>query len=317
MPGPLSRFRGFFARLWCALREISELLQPARFSILVVVAGWALLSVNAQGREIAVGLVNAPVFWVGIAFHLCVFLWAFQSWYWARLMIEIVHGADRTKGPGPDAKPYPAHVAWVKQHGPRIIATSAYAAAGLALLLAHAWGHLIAVTIAGLLFYVLLVKRMSFVEKLRGDPSAATSAPVRSRLADFIGDPRQSVASLRDLPPLSKIILAASVALAVLATIWVFVDAVSFGWALGAAAVAFLGFALIVPGGSVLVYWSRFGGTQGRGWVRRVTRWWQACCFGRSLSGPLSTTMRYARPVRCRIVGQHWRMRPCNGTSKR
>jgi hypothetical protein len=264
MPGPLSRFRGYFARLWCALREISELLQPARFSILVVVAGWALLSVNAQGREIAVGLVNAPVFWVGIAFHLCVFLWAFQSWYWARLMIEIVHGADRTKGPGPDAKPYPAHVAWVKQHGPRIIATSAYAAAGLALLLAHAWGHLIAVTIAGLLFYVLLVKRMSFVEKLRGDPSAATSAPVRSRLADFIGDPRQSVASLRDLPPLSKIILAASVALAVLATIWVFVDAVSFGWALGAAAVAFLGFALIVPGGSVLVYWSRFGGTQGR-----------------------------------------------------
>ena len=55
-----------------------------------------------------------------------------------------------------------------------------------------------------------------------------------------------------------------SVALALLVTLWVFIDAVSFGWALGAAAVAFLGFALIVPGGSVLVYWSRFGGTQGR-----------------------------------------------------
>ncbi|MGB5669803.1 MAG: hypothetical protein WBM71_04535, partial [Sedimenticolaceae bacterium] len=80
VPGPLSRFRGFFAGLWRGLSEIGELLRPARFSILVVLAGAALLLVNAQGREIAVGLVDAPVFWAGIAFHVSVFLWAFESW---------------------------------------------------------------------------------------------------------------------------------------------------------------------------------------------------------------------------------------------
>jgi hypothetical protein len=258
----LSRFRGFFAGLWRGLSEIGELLRPARFSILVVLAGAALLLVNAQGREIAIGLVDAPVFWAGIAFHVSVFLWAFESWYWARLMIEMVHGADRMRDP--DGRMYRPHEAWVKQHGPRIIAALAYAVAGIALLLAHAWGHLIAVAIAGVLFYWLLVKRVTLVQKLRGDQASPTTAPADSRLAEFIGDPGQSASSLLDLPPLSKIILAASVALSVLATIWVFVDAVSFGWALGAAAVAFLGFALIVPGGSVLVYWSRFGGTQGR-----------------------------------------------------
>lgn len=262
VPGPLSRFRGFFARLWRALREIGELLRPARFSILVVVAGAALLLVNAQGREIAVGLVDAPVFWAGMAFHLSVFLWAFESWYWARLMIEMVHGADRTRDP--DGRMYRSHEAWVKQHGPRVIAALAYAVAGIALLFAHAWGHLIAVAIVGALFYRLLVKRVTLVQKLRGDQASLTSASPDSQLADFIGDPGRNASSLHDLPPLSKIILAASVALSMLATIWVFVDAVSFGWALGAAAVAFLGFALIVPGGSVLVYWSRFGGTQGR-----------------------------------------------------
>jgi hypothetical protein len=262
VPGSLTRFRGFFARLWCALREIGEIMRPTRFSILVVLAGAALLLFNAQGREIAVGLVDAPVFWAGIAFHLCVFLWAFESWYWARLMIEMVHGADRTRDP--DGRMYRSHEAWVKQHGPRIIAASAYVVAGVALLFAHAWGHLIAVVIAGALFYGLLVKRVALVQKLRGNQASLTSAPADSQLADFIGDPRRNASSLHDLPPLSKTILAASVALSVLATIWVFVDAVSFGWALGSAAVAFLGFALIVPGGSVLVYWSRFGGTKGR-----------------------------------------------------
>ncbi len=37
--GPLSRLRLWFARLWRAVREMADLLQPCRFSILVVVAG--------------------------------------------------------------------------------------------------------------------------------------------------------------------------------------------------------------------------------------------------------------------------------------
>lgn len=260
-PGPLSRLRGIFARFWCAIRDIAELLHPCRFSIFVVVAGAALLLVNAQGREIALGLVNAPVFWTGIAFHFSVFLWAFESWYWARLMIVMVHGADRQHAV--DGSAYPAHVAWVKAHGPRMIAAAAYLIAGVALLLAGAWGHLIFIVIAGAAFYLLLVKRLSVAEKLRR-ASSGDAMETESNLVRFIGNPRVDVSSLRDLPPLSKVILGLSIALAIVVTVWIFIDAVSFGWAFGAAGVAFLGFALIVPGGSVFVYWSRFGGMQGR-----------------------------------------------------
>ena len=259
-PGPLTRLRGFFARFWCAIRDIAELLRPCRFSIFVVVAGAALLLVNAQGREIAVGLVNAPVFWHGIAFHFSVFLWAFESWYWARLMIMMVHGADREHAT--DGRSYTSHEAWVKKHGPRIIAATAYLVAGIALMLVGAWGHLTFIAITGAAFYWLLVERLPFTDKLRRLSSGATQE-TESNLVKFIGDPREKVSSLRDLPSLSKVILGLSIALAVLATVWIFIDAVSFGWTFGAAAVAFLGFALIVPGGSVLVYWSRFGGTQG------------------------------------------------------
>ena len=95
--GTLTRFRSFIARVWRAIHEIRKLLRPCRFSIFVVIAGAALLVVNAQGREIAVGLVDAPVLWEGVFFHVCVFLWAFESWYWARMMLEMVHGSSRTQ----------------------------------------------------------------------------------------------------------------------------------------------------------------------------------------------------------------------------
>ena len=246
--GPFTWLRTFVAYLWRALREIADLLRPCRFSILVVVAGAALLLLSAQGREVAVGLVNAPALWQGIAFHVSFFLWAFQSWYWARLMLMTVHGADRTRDP--DGRPYRPHEAWVKAHGPRVIAATAYLVAGVALLFAGAWGHFVAVTIAGVLFYWLLVRRVPAVKRMRADGGATSTAAPDTPLAAFVGDPQQSVSSLRDLPPLSKIILGLSFALAVLVSVWVFIDAVGFGWALGAAAVAFLGFALIVPGGS-------------------------------------------------------------------
>lgn len=259
--GPLTRFRLFFARLWRAIREVAELLRPTRFSIFVVVAGAALLLMNAQGREIAVGLVDAPVLWAGVAFHVCVFLWAFESWYWARLMMEMALGADRTLDP--EGKRYRPCAAWVKQHCPRIIAAAAYLVAGIALLLAGAWGHLISVVIAGSLFYWLLVRRLWFVAHLLRRISANLSEKRGAQLRYFIGDPKDQVSSLHDLPLLSKVILTLSLAFSVLITAFVLFDVVSFGWFLGAAAVPFLGFALIVPVGSVLVYWSRFGGQEG------------------------------------------------------
>ena len=262
--GTLTRFRSFIARIWRAIHEIRKLLRPGRFSIFVVIAGAALLLVNAQGREIAVGLVDAPLLWEGVFFHVCVFLWAFESWYWARMMLEMVHGSDREKAL--DGRPYKPHEAWVIKHGPRLVAAAAYVVAGAALLIAGAWGHAIAVVIIGILFYWLLVKRTEWVKNWLNPSSENTEEEEEeaSKRGKYLLKPRDTMSSLRDLPLLSKIILGLSMVLSVLITVWIFVDTVSIGWLLGSGAVAFLGFALIVPIGSIIVYWSRFGGTEGK-----------------------------------------------------
>ncbi len=141
---------------------------------------------------------------------------------------------------------------WALRETPRIVALAAYGVAGIALALAQAWWHLAALVVVGALFYWLLVRQLALTDALHrifGDAARR-----------IIGDPRRRVYSLRDLPPFSKAVLWGSLALAVLFTLRVLVDPVAFGWALGAAAVPFLGFALIVPVGSLLVYWSHLGG---------------------------------------------------------
>jgi hypothetical protein len=260
--GMLTEFRSLIARIWHAIHEIRELLHPCRFSIFVVIAGAALLLVNAQGREIAVGLVDAPVLWQGVLFQVCVFLWAFESWYWARMMLEMVHGSDRTKAL--DGRLYKAHEAWVIKHGPRLIAATAYVIAGAALLIAGAWGHAIAVVIIGIVFYWLLVKRTEWVNNWLNLAYNKAEEGKGLKRRKLLRKQKDNMSSLHDLPLLSKVILGLSMVLSLLVTLWIFIDAVSIGWRLGAGAVAFLGFALIVPVGSVIVYWARFGGTKGK-----------------------------------------------------
>src|SRR5258708_15256062 len=59
-------------------------------------------------------------------------------------------------------------------------------------------------------------------------------------------------------------VLLGSFGLAIACTPFVILDPVSFGWLFGAAAVPFLGFALIVPAGSLTVYLCHVAGPRGR-----------------------------------------------------
>jgi hypothetical protein len=248
--GPWSRLRLFFARSWQTLREVATVLHPCRFSVFMVLAGGALLFASPQGRELAVGLPGAPLL-AQVAFHFAVFLWAFESWYWSRLMLDVTNGLDRQRNAlgmrfGP-------HEAWTIRNGPRVIAAAAYVVAAIAVGLAGAWIQFALLAAAGTLFYWLLVKRVAITDRLH----AVLGRPFKT----LSGEPRV-IASLRDLPPFSQAVLWGSIALSVIATVRVVQDPVAFGWALGAAAVPFLGFALIVPIGSLLVYWFRLGGAQ-------------------------------------------------------
>ena len=252
--GWFARLRLAFGRAWQRAREITAILHPCRFSVFVVVAGAALLLATPQGRELAVALPDRIGFdrnlWIAVAFHLCVLLWAFESWYWSRLMLDVTFGFERECDQAGDR--YAPHVCWTLQNAPRVIALAAYTVAGIALALAGAWWNLAALVAVGVLFYRLLVKRIALTDKLH--------RMFGEKAKQFFGDRKREVWRLRDLPPFSKLVLLASVLLAVACTVLVIADAVGFGWGLGGAAVPFLGFALIVPTGSLLVYWSRVGG---------------------------------------------------------
>jgi len=245
-----SRKRLALARAWQRVRDVGAVLGPCRFSVFVVVAGGALLLVTAQGRELAVGLPDGGFFWGGLAFHACVLLWAFQSWYWSRLLLDVTFGLDRAHDR--EGASFAPHVVWALRETPRVVAVAAYLVAGIALALAQAWWHLAALAPVGALFYWLLVRQLALTDALHRMFGNAARW--------IIGERDQRVYRLRDLPPFSKAVLLGSLGLALLFTALVLIDPVAFGWTFGAAAVPFLGFALIVPVGSLFVYWSHLRG---------------------------------------------------------
>jgi hypothetical protein len=241
----MSRILEAFARFWQFLRDVVTVLRPCRFSALVVVAG-ALLLLSAQGLEFTVRLPSEP-FAKAVWFDLCVFLWAFQSWYWARLALDLTFGRDRNAALD---HPRADSLKRIIVQTPRVLAAGSYLVALAACLLAgkSVWLSL-ALAVEGILFYVFLVLRTRLV----GAPGSGWR---RSLFAWKEGSP----GSLRSLPQLSLIILGATLLCAAALTVWVCRDAVGFGWTFGSAAVPFLGFAMLVPVGSLLVLWARDGG---------------------------------------------------------
>ena len=242
----MDRLLEICARLWQFLRDLVTVLRPCRFSALVVAAGAALL-LSAQGVEFTVRLPSeslAKTAW----FDACVFLWAFQSWYWARLLLDLTFG-DRD---APLAHPRAARLKKMIVHAPRVVAAGSYLVAAAACAFAGTWLIGAVLALEGALFYVFLVLRKTLVNSF----AAGASGWRRSLLLRSDGDPR----SLRSLPRLSIAILGVTLACEVGLTVWACVDAVGFGWTFGAAAVPFLGFSMLVPVGSLLVLWSSEGG---------------------------------------------------------
>ena len=242
----MNRILAACAGAWQFLRDLVVVLRPCRFSALVAAAGVALLLTD-QGREFTVRLPAES--WVKTAwFDVCVFLWAFQSWYWARLLLDLTFG-DRN---APLAHPRAGRLKTIIIQTPRVLAAGSYLVAVIVCVFAGTWliGALLAVE--GILFYVFLVLRKTLVRTFAGDADGWR----RSLLARREGDAR----SLRSLPLLSVFILALTLACALGLTVWVCWDAVGFGWYFGSAAVPFLGFSMLVPLGSLLVLSSGEGG---------------------------------------------------------
>ena len=240
------------AKAWAYLRDLNLVLTPCRFSLFVVLAGGALLLVTPQGREISVRLPDQGVGKV-LLFYLCVFVWAFQSWYWARFILDALFGADRrlVRLPHPRVQ----RIRWLIDHVPRAIAFLAYAVAISACLFsgkkAAVWIGL-ALLPQGMLFYYALIRRRDLTSAL------VTRYPRASSW--LLARPDQPVVGVGGLAPLSRGILYATLVAGAGLTAWAWAYPVGLGWLFGSSAMPFLGFSMIVPPGSLAVYASRQGG---------------------------------------------------------
>src|SRR5690349_13027983 len=191
----MSRVLEALARLWQFLGDVVAVLRPCRFSALVVAAGVALL-LCPQGLELTVRLPSeslAKAVW----FDACVFLWAFQSWYWARLVLDLTFGRDRS----PKADPEAERIRRIVVQTPRLLAAASYLVALAACLLAGsgAWLLSLALAVEGALFYGFLVLRTRLVSWIAGEAEDWRRPFFMGRE----GDPQ----SLRALPVLSLVIL--------------------------------------------------------------------------------------------------------------
>ncbi len=76
--------------IWEAIKDISLILKPCRFSIILLITILAFFILADQGQDVLRALTEqdntsySRVFW----FYLALFLWAVNTWYWARVMLR-------------------------------------------------------------------------------------------------------------------------------------------------------------------------------------------------------------------------------------
>ena len=124
----LNPIAGLFVFLWHWIRDLWLALKPCRLSLLLVAAGLAFLFLSDQGldtlRDFAERRAADQRAWSQLLFFLLGgFLWAFGSWYWARLMYY-VRLDDRLP-----KKPW---VRWIQTWLPRLIGLGAILGLALA-----------------------------------------------------------------------------------------------------------------------------------------------------------------------------------------
>ncbi len=235
-------------------RPLLEVLWPTRAALLTLLAGLLLLFAAGQGRELIDGLDAAP--WAHLAwFALALLYWSFQCWHWSRVELYLAFGTDRA--------------AWGERAGlilhlPRLYGVAVHVMALLAIIWS-AWATRpgvavlapIAAVLVSVTFFLLLVsRRLALLDALEQKglatgpvARALTTRPIRP------GEPLRR--ALGALAPLSRLVLAGSLAFfalnAALGGLW----PVETGARHGSAAIAFGGLGSWVAILSILALASR------------------------------------------------------------
>jgi len=115
-------FINVIAWVWSWVRDLMTVMRPCRFSVAIILAGF-LLMFTPQGSEITVRLPEegwVRIFW----FMFAVFLWALESWYWARLTLKATFGDYEDEKAKLD-HPRPERMRWLIKVVPRALAVAA------------------------------------------------------------------------------------------------------------------------------------------------------------------------------------------------
>lgn len=107
----------FFQGFWKVIKKIAYALQPAMFSLLVLIIGIIFLVILPQGQDAVLALSDFSFFPGQLLFLAVTLLWAIQVWYWAR-NVYILRDHSLKKNPY-----YPE---WATRVLPRVLGLAAF-----------------------------------------------------------------------------------------------------------------------------------------------------------------------------------------------
>ena len=258
--------------IWETIKDFIQILKPCRFSIMLLIAILAFFVLSDQGQDVLRALTEqentaySRIFW----FFLALFLWAVNTWYWARVMLRF--NFDKQDKIITDCHPLSEQQKQrrirIRQYLPRFLGTFAF------LLCAYAFyktgsdqsnrtgsdGYLYftaaCIVFAGLFLY-LTVKRRQWINRLLGQLSAQKSW-LKSLAQDFneLSSEQAYAAnytSLADVPLLTWIMLGILAAVSIILFV-LFTVLPNSAVVLGTAAIFLAAAASWVCFGSFLVY---------------------------------------------------------------
>ena len=262
--------------IWETIKDISLILKPCRFSIILLIAILAFFILADQGQDVLRALTEqentsySRVFW----FYLALFLWAINTWYWARVMLRF--NFDKHDKYTADCHPLSEQQKQrrirIRQYLPRFLGTFAFLLTAYAFYKtgsdqstiagSGAWLYFTAacMVFAGLFLY-LTTKRRQWINKLLGQASAK-SLEQRSWLKNLAHDFNElsseqvygaNYNTLADVPVLTWIMLGILAAVSIILFV-LFTALPNSAVVLGTAAIFLTAAASWVCFGSVLVY---------------------------------------------------------------
>lgn len=230
--------------IWAPVREFFRVLSFARFSVVVVLGALFVVYGTGQGREL-----EGTAFRQGIIFVAATWLLAFQTWFWARLILADRFPRD-VHNQLLDSVPSSAPAADHRQHGRLQFAVN--------------WvPRLLGLAVFGVAIASTVIVDQTVAERMERDAmlligvltvSAALFAYCVIRRRHFGRRPEADGNYVSEVRSAGLIMIPLSIVTLALFTYLAITDPVGFGFYVGSGAAIFLAFSVVVPVGSYMVF---------------------------------------------------------------